>query len=209
MSYIVFFESIPITNLSLFLSSRPLITAECRAARLLKFKTDRIRELQQQISAYTLNLNQARHKIAMLESQIAEEIETMAILHPLQCPSDRIFLDIACNRTRHPIGRRYSLAWSEEIQDISLRAWEYVRRVFPLPGDHLLLSKLADTRAVISSALLDFDKMEALIDLWERSHEDTMTDCRVIFSIDVIALCLIVTINDDGSVDGVKRFDPP
>jgi hypothetical protein len=83
MSHVFFFESIPITNLSLFLSSRSLMTAECRASRLLKFKVDRIRELQQQISAYTLNLSQARHKMAMLQSRIAEEIETMATLHPL------------------------------------------------------------------------------------------------------------------------------
>jgi hypothetical protein len=85
------------------------MTAECRAARLLKFKADRIRKLQQQISACTLNLGQARHKIAMLESQIAEEVETMATLHPLQSPAHRIFLDIARNRTRHPNGRRYSV----------------------------------------------------------------------------------------------------
>jgi hypothetical protein len=45
MSHIFFLESIPITNLSLFLSFRPLMTAECRAARLLKFKADWMREL--------------------------------------------------------------------------------------------------------------------------------------------------------------------
>jgi hypothetical protein len=80
------------------------MTAECRAARLLKFKTDRIRELQQQISAYTLNLSQGKHKIVMLESQIADEIETMTTLHPLQSPADRIFLHIARNRIPHPNG---------------------------------------------------------------------------------------------------------
>jgi hypothetical protein len=109
MSHIFLFESIPITNLSLFLSSRPLMTAKCRAARLLKFKTDRIRELQQQISAYALNLSQARHKITMLESQIAEEIETVATLDPLQSHAGRIFLDIARNRTRHLNRRCYSV----------------------------------------------------------------------------------------------------
>jgi hypothetical protein len=124
-----FFESIPIINLSLFLSSRPLMTAECHAARLLKFKADRIRELQRQISADTLNISRARRKGAMLESQIAEEIEAMATLHPLQSPADRIFLEITRNRTRHPNGRRYSvetLAWSREIHDISPRACEIV-----------------------------------------------------------------------------------
>jgi hypothetical protein len=144
------------------------MTAECRAARLLKFKADRILELQQQISAYTLNLSQARHKIAMFESQIAEEIETIATLHPPQSPANQIFLDIARNRTRHPNGRRYSvetLAWSREIHDISPQAWEIVRRVLPLPGDRLLLSKFADARVVIATALLDLDEMEALIDL--------------------------------------------
>jgi hypothetical protein len=125
MSHIFIFESSSLTNLVLFLSSRRLMTAECRAARLLKFKPDRIRELQQQISAYTLNLSQARHKIAMLESQMAEEIETMATLHPLQSPADRIFSDVAGNRTQHPSGRRYSvetLAWPREIHDKSPRA---------------------------------------------------------------------------------------
>jgi hypothetical protein len=143
----------------------------------------------------------------MFESQIAEEIETMATLHPLQTPADRIFLGIARNRTRHPNGRRYSvetLAWSREIHDISPRPWEIVRRVLPLPGDHLLLSKFADTQAVIASALLDLDEMEGLIDLWEQSHEDIMTDRRVILSVHAIAFRLMVTISDDGSVDGSK-----
>jgi hypothetical protein len=192
MSYIFFFENILITNLSLFISSHPLMTAECRAARLLKFNADRIRELQQQIFAYTLNLSQARYKIAMLEFQIAEEIEIMATLHPLQFPADRIFLDIARNRTRHPNGRRYSvetLAWSRKIHDISPRAWE-IRRVLPLPGNRLLLSKFADARAVISSALLDLDEIKALINLWERSYKDTMTDRRVILSVDAIVYFL-------------------
>jgi hypothetical protein len=103
MLHIFFFESIPITNLSLFLSFRPLMNAESRPARLLKFKADRIRKLQQQISAYTLNLSQAKYKIAMLESLIAEEIKTMATLHPLQSPADRVFLDITRNCIRHPI----------------------------------------------------------------------------------------------------------
>jgi hypothetical protein len=170
MSHIVFFESIPIIFLSLFISPRPLMTVECRAARLLKFKIDRIRKFQQQISACALNLGHLRYEIAMLESQIAEEIETMATLHPLQSPANRILLDSARNRTRHPNWRRYSvetLAWSREIHEISPRAWEIVHRVPALPGERLLLSKFADARAVISSAFLDLDEMEALIDLWE------------------------------------------
>jgi hypothetical protein len=139
------------------------MTPECRAARLLKFKADQVRELQQQISVYTLNLSQARQKIAMLESQIAEEIETMATLDPLQSPADRIFLDIARNRTRHPNEWRYSmetLVWSTEIHDIFPGAWEIVRRALSLPGDCLLLSKVADARAVISSTLLDLTNLK-------------------------------------------------
>jgi hypothetical protein len=97
-----------------------------------------------------------------------------------------------------------TLAWSREIRDISPRAWEIVRRVLPLPGDRLLLSKFANARAVISSALLDLDEMEALIDLWERSHEDIMTYRRVILSVNAITFRPMVTTSDDGSVDGLK-----
>jgi hypothetical protein len=80
--------------------------------------------------------------------------------------------------------------------------WETVRRVLPLPGDHQLLLKFADARAMISSALLDLDKMDASIDLWEQSHEDTMTDRRVILSVDAIGFRHMVTISDDGNIDG-------
>jgi hypothetical protein len=66
------------------------------------------------------------------------------------------------------------------------------------------LSKFVDARAVISSALRDLDEMEALIDLWERSHEDTMTDRCVIISVDTIAFHPMVTISDHGSVDSLK-----
>jgi hypothetical protein len=110
------------------------MNAKCRAARLLKFKTDRIRELQQQISAYTLNLIQARYKIAMLEFKIAEEIETMVTLHPLQSPVNQIFLDIARNRTRYPNGRGDSveiLAWSREIHAFPLECGKLSVEFFP------------------------------------------------------------------------------
>jgi hypothetical protein len=66
------------------------------------------------------------------------------------------------------------------------------------------VSKFADARAVVSSALLDLDEMEALIDLWERSYEDTMMDRRVILSVDAIAFPPMVAISDDGSDDDLK-----
>jgi hypothetical protein len=111
-----------------------------------------------------------------------------------------MFVDIARNRTQHPNGRRYSmktLAWSREIRDISPRPWEIVRRVLPLPGDRLLLSTFSYTWAVTSSAPLDLDEMEALINLSQRSHEDTMTDRRVILSVKTIAFHPMVTISGD------------
>jgi hypothetical protein len=46
--------------------------------------------------------------------------------------------------------------------------------------------------------------MEALIDLWEWSHEDTMTYRHVILSVDANAFRPIVTISDDASIDGLK-----
>jgi hypothetical protein len=52
--------------------------------------------------------------------------------------------------------------------------------------------------------LFDLGEMGALIDLWERSHEDIMTDRRVILSVDAIAFRPMVTISDAGSVDGLK-----
>jgi hypothetical protein len=36
-----------------------------------------------------------------------------------------------------------------------------------------------------------------------------MTDRRVILSVDAITFRPMVTISDDGSVDGLKIFDPP
>jgi hypothetical protein len=50
--------------------------------------------------------------------------------------------------------------------------------------------------------------MEALIDVWERPHEHTMKDYRVILSADAIAFRSMVTISDDGLKD-LTHVDNP
>jgi hypothetical protein len=74
---------------------------------------------------------------------------------------ERTYSDILRNDGQNPRRRRYSLKtllWTRENDLKSPEAWGVMRRVFPLPGPSLLLSKYVETGPVISEAVEDEDR---------------------------------------------------
>jgi hypothetical protein len=58
----------------------------------------------------------------------------------------------------------------------------------------------------MSEALLDADKMDELIRIWERANHGSDTDRRVILAVDAMSFRSPVVITEDGTIEGL--LDP-
>jgi hypothetical protein len=89
-----------------------------------------------------------------------------------------------------------------EIYEISPRALDVTRKVLHLPSKRLVEAKFVERPRCISEALLDADKMDELIRIWERANLGLDTDHRVILAVDAVSFRPSVVITEDGTIEG-------
>jgi hypothetical protein len=179
-------------------------------ARKLQHKSAQIRLLEQQARAHKINLDRAMGKIQSLVDQLSQACSEREEIDPITTPADSIFHDILQNRARSMAGRRYSRAtmlWARQIYDVSPTAWDLVRKVFPLPSDRVLRTSFSEVRSAVSDALLDIDKIDSIMELWRRANPELATDSSVILAVDAVAFRPVVTISEDGTIDGLNHID--
>jgi hypothetical protein len=108
-----------------------------------------LRELKRKVGLYKTPL-----KVAQLKKSIPDIDDQSSLSLP--SPSNCILRHLVNNR-QVPVNRRsYSietLTWGRMIYDTSPAAWETIRSIPPLPSEHLLRTKFAEERGMISDAL--------------------------------------------------------
>jgi hypothetical protein len=190
------------------------MSSAVRAARQFKIKSPQILHFKAQIRTNPPDLSNANIHIRRLETRLAALKEEKAVLHPFKSPSDQILADIWQNSRRLAQGRGYSpetLMWAGNVNEISPHAWSAVRKVLPVPGQRLLLAKLPETRGV-SDVFANVDGMGELITLWREAIPEGLPSCAVTRSVDAVAFRRVITIHEDGHVEGFKtmsEFDSP
>jgi hypothetical protein len=175
-------------------------------ARRQQAQEARIRRLEQQVQGYSLRLPRAKDKRDRFTATLAKEIQDDQAADPLHSPCACIFLDTVENREREPQGWCYSpdtLRWAWVVHQTSAAAWDIVRQALPLPCEDMLQSHFAETRTVLSHALIDIGQVGVLIDRWNNSNLEAMNDRRVVFSVDAVAFRPQITIRSDGEVEGL------
>jgi hypothetical protein len=119
--------------------------------------------------------------------------------------------DLFRNRKVHPTKRRYSfesLAWASEIHNISAAAYQVLSGILPLPSDRLLRSKFLNGKGRTKKAMFDLNEVDNLLSIWRTANNvDAEDRVDVILSIDTVAFKPLVTIREDGSVEGIADFD--
>jgi hypothetical protein len=113
------------------------------------------------------------------------------------------------NHSRYPNGPRYSretLLWARHVYQISPQDWDAVRKAFPLSGKRSLLSEFFDTGPT-NKALFDMGEIGPLLELWKQAIPEGLKDRRIIFSVDPVAFRLLVTLSEDGTIDGLITLD--
>jgi hypothetical protein len=100
-----------------------------------------------------------------------------------------------------------TLAWAEQLHDISPKALDFIRRVLPLPSEQLMNSKFTKSRGILSDALQDSDRIGALIALLEKSRRANLFDDQtIILAVDAVAFRPNVTITEEGKVRGLRNL---
>jgi hypothetical protein len=105
-------------------------------------------------------------------------------------------------------GRQYSretLLWTRHVYEISPQGWKAVRKALPLPGKRLPLSEFLDT-GPISKALLEIGEIGPLLELWKHVIPEGLEDRRIILSVDAVAFQPLITLPEDGTIDGLMTF---
>jgi hypothetical protein len=178
----------------------------CWDGRTIQSQANTIRTLEQQVTGYRLQLDNAKTRIATLTAKLTEALCHDADINPLRTVRDCVLFDIFRNRDRPPNARRYTpetLHWAWRVYQRSSATWELVHDVIPLPSHTTLQTHFAATGTVLSEALIDIDQVGTLIQRWEGSHPDTASDRRVVLAVDAVAFRPRVTISEDGEVEGL------
>jgi hypothetical protein len=186
------------------------MTSAAWAARHLQAKNDQIRKLENRIKGYELQLLQSRRKIQDLTTQLSERLRSESTIKQCMFFRDYVFFDFVRNQDRPKNGRRHfpeTLAWAWPIQQQSRTAWKLVRKGLHLPCESLLDAHFTHTRAILSQALLDLDRVGELINLWDQSSPRTATDRHVILPFDAVSFRPRVAIADDLSVEGLDDLN--
>jgi hypothetical protein len=184
------------------------MSEKARIARFMKSKITGIRHLEQQIRGYQLPHQRERDEILALRTELAHR---SARPDSFATAANRIWADLLQNCGVPPKKRRYSfesLVWGREMHDISTAAYEVMSRILPLPSDRLLHFRFMNEKARICSAMLDLNEIEDLLSIWRAANNvDPGHFIRAILAVDVIAFKPLITIKEDGAVDGIEGFD--
>jgi hypothetical protein len=80
--------------------------------------------------------------------------------------------------------------------------------ILPLPSDRLLQSKFLNEKARIQKAILDLNDVDDLLSIWRMANNvDAEDRVDAILSAGAVALKPLVTIREDGSIEGIADFD--
>jgi hypothetical protein len=87
----------------------------------------------------------------------------------------------------------------------SPRAWRVVRRVLPLPSASLLHVRYAETGRIIVDALQDDSLIREVLERGGKSLPPRTSDRTGILARDAVAFRPLVTVDEDGTVHGLKN----
>jgi hypothetical protein len=111
---------------------------------------------------------------------------------PFETSIDRIFTDVNQNGEQAPSRRQYSLdtlTWAREIVTESPAPYRTIRRILPLPSEHLLQERFMNFQLPVRHALTAIEDIDCLIEIWRESNGiDQITgSIPVILSVNVAA----------------------
>jgi hypothetical protein len=78
-------------------------------------------------------------------------------------------------------------------------------KFFP-PGERLLLARFTKTRG-LSDALVDGSGMGQLISLWAQAIPQEITNSPVVLSVDAVAFWPVISVHENGHVEGLKSMN--
>jgi hypothetical protein len=185
--------------------------AKARHTRLLTFKSAQITILRQQLNGYRTASKKSTQRIHDLEEQLRTTRASSAN-DAFETPGDRIFADLQRNKDQPPSARRYSLdtlTWAREILSESPAAYRTIRKMLPLPSECCLREKFMNSQLRIRQALTDIDDINLLIEIWREANGIAAASDSIpaILAVDAVAFRPTITINDNGTVQGLEGID--
>jgi hypothetical protein len=184
------------------------MTEAARMARLRNLKLKETAHLEQQGRGYHLLQQRERAQIQELRIELAHRSMQ---LDPLDMAADRIWADLLHNHDVPPTRRRYfieSLVWAREIHHIWPAAYQVISQISPLSDDCLLRSKFPDEKTQVRNAMLDLTQLDEFLSIGRVANIMGSEDrIQAILAVDAIAFKPVITIREDGSVEGIDGFE--
>jgi hypothetical protein len=160
---------------------------------------------------YKGKLAPTRRQVSDLTDELKQALKSQGLRDAVHSPADHMYFEGRRNYGRPPNGRRYSpeiLLSAREVRSISPKPWNVVRLVLPLPAECSLFSYLTESRRTPSDALEDIDRVSELIDVWPESIPADIYDRMTLLAVDAVAFRPSVTVDEEGSVHGLKNLMP-